>query len=65
MSITAFCAQLANMDEDAEHSKWMQQAIKTIAAEINLIHEEDRKIINQNEEILKILKEGGSKTLCN
>lgn len=44
------------MDEDAEHSKWMQQVIKAIAAEINLIHEEDRKIIKQNEEIIKLLK---------
>lgn len=56
MSVTAFCAQLANMDEDAEHTKWMQQVIKAIAAEINLIHEEDRKIIKQNEEIIKLLK---------
>jgi len=34
----------------------MQQVIKAIAAEINLIHEEDRKIIKQNEEIIKLLK---------
>lgn len=61
MSVTAFCAQLANMDEDTDHAIWMQKVIQAIAAEIKAIHEEDAKIIQQNEIIISLLKKGESK----
>lgn len=65
MAITSFCAQLANMDGDVEREKYYQQVLKAISYEIELLHKENDEIKEQNEKILKILEEGGSKALCN
>lgn len=58
LNILSFYTQLENIQKDNEQNKLIKQIIKAIANEINLLHKENEKIINQNEHIIKLLKEG-------
>lgn len=57
LTIVAFCAQMANMDGDVEQHNYIKQVINNINIEINKLHKENDIIMEQNEEILKILRE--------
>lgn len=58
LNILSFYTQLENIQKDNEQNELIKQIIKAIANEIDLLHKENEKIINQNEHIIKLLKEG-------
>jgi glycerol dehydrogenase-like iron-containing ADH family enzyme len=57
LNIVGFFAQLDNMSKDEEQSKYIQTVIQALANEVEKLHKENDIIIEQNEEILKLLKE--------
>jgi glycerol dehydrogenase-like iron-containing ADH family enzyme len=57
LNIVGFFAQLDNMSKDEEQSKYIQTVIQALANEVEKLHKENDIIIEQNDEILKLLKE--------
>jgi glycerol dehydrogenase-like iron-containing ADH family enzyme len=57
LNIVGFFAQLDNMSKDEQQSKYIQTVIQAIANEIEKLHKENDIIIEQNNEIIKMLKE--------
>ena len=56
LTIIAFCAQMANMDGDVEQNNYIKQVINNINIEINKLHKENDIIMEQNEEIIQLLR---------
>lgn len=56
LTIVAFCAQMANMDGDVKQSQYIEQVINNINIEINKLHKENDIIMEQNEEIIQLLR---------
>lgn len=56
LTIIAFCAQMANMDGDVEQHNYIKQVINNINIEINKLHKENDIIMEQNEEIIQLLR---------
>lgn len=61
LSIYSLMKQLENMKLDSEQTIYIRKVILAISDEISKLHKENDIIIAQNEEILKILKEGDYK----
>ena len=61
LSIYSLIKQLENMKLDNEQTVYIRKVILAISDEISKLHKENDIIIAQNEEILKILKEGDYK----
>lgn len=57
ITITGFLAQLDNMAKDDVQNKYIHTVIKAIADEIEKLHRENDIIMEQNEEILKLLED--------
>jgi hypothetical protein len=57
LNIVGFFAQLDNMSKDEQQSKYIQTVIQAIANEIEKLHKENDIIIEQNNEIINMLKE--------
>ena len=58
ITILGFVAQIQNITDDRSQTEYIQKVIQAIADEIEKLHKENDIIIQQNEEILKILKGG-------
>lgn len=59
LNIASFLAQVDNIMSNNEQNKYIHKIIKAISLEINKLHKENNIIIEQNKEIIKLLKEGG------
>jgi glycerol dehydrogenase-like iron-containing ADH family enzyme len=57
LNVVGFFAQLDNMSKDEEQSKYIQTIIKALANEVEKLHKENDIIIEQNNEIIRLLKE--------
>jgi hypothetical protein len=57
LAITSFVMQLQNIEEDEVQNKYIKEVILAISKEIEELHQENKIIIEQNEKILKLLKE--------
>lgn len=57
ITIAGFLAQIDNMSKDDVQNKYIHKVIKAIAVEIEKLHKENDVIMEQNEEILRILKD--------
>lgn len=57
LAIASFFAQLDNMSQDDQQTKYIHGVIRTIETEIKKLHEENDTIMKQNEEIIRLLKE--------
>lgn len=58
LNLIAFYIQLTNIEQDNQQSGYIHNVIQTIAREIELLHKENDKIMAQNEEIIRLLREG-------
>ena len=47
-----------NIEQDNQESEYIHNVIQAIAREIELLHKENDKIMAQNEEIIRLLREG-------
>jgi hypothetical protein len=56
ITILGFIAQLQNIGDDKFQTEYIRKVIQIIAEEIDKLHKENDEIIEQNKEILKILK---------
>lgn len=56
LNIASFLVQIENMQEDEKETKYIHKVIKVIANEIDKLHKENDIIIEQNEEIIRLLK---------
>ena len=65
LNIFSIGIQMDNMVADEKQTKWINLVIKALVNDVIKLHEENKIIIEQNEEILELLKGGGSRTLCN
>ena len=59
LNIASFLAQVDNIMSNNEQNKYIYKVIKAISLEIKKLHKENNIIIEQNKEIIKLLKEGG------
>lgn len=57
ITIASFLAQIDNMDKDDVQNKYIHKVIKAIADEIEKLHKENDIIMEQNEEILRLLQD--------
>lgn len=57
LNVFSLWAQMDNMQMDSEQNKYIHSVIKAIADEIEKLHKENDIIMEQNEEIIKLLKE--------
>lgn len=60
ITILSFIAQIKNIDDDKVQTNYIQKVIKAIADEIEKLHKENDIIMQQNEEIIKLLKENNN-----
>lgn len=58
LDLIAFYIQLVNIEQDNQESEYIHNVIQAIAREIELLHKENDKIMAQNEEIIRLLREG-------
>lgn len=58
LAILSFSAQIKNMGEDDKNNDYIHRVIEAIAKEIDKLHMENNIIIEQNKEIVKLLREG-------
>lgn len=58
LNLIAFYIQLTNIEQDNQQSGYIHNVIQAIAREIELLHKENDKIMAQNEEIIRLLREG-------
>ena len=56
ITILSFIAQIKNINDDKVQTNYIQKVIKAIADEIEKLHKENDIIMQQNEEIIKLLK---------
>lgn len=56
ITIAGFLAQIDNMNKDDIQNNFIHKVIKAIADEIEKLHKENDKIMEQNEIIIEILK---------
>lgn len=61
LAIVSFMAQINNMNKDVKETQYIHKVIKTIGSEIAKLHYENDIIMEQNETIIKILKDIGVK----
>ena len=61
LAIVSFMAQINNMNKDVKETQYIHKVIKTIGNEIAKLHYENDIIMEQNETIIKILKDIGVK----
>ena len=61
LAIVSFMAQINNMNNDVKETQYIHKVIKTIGNEIAKLHYENDIIMEQNETIIKILKDIGVK----
>lgn len=64
ITILSFIAQIKNINDDKVQTNYIQKIIKAIADEIEKLHKENDIIIQQNEEIIKLLKENNNGIKC-
>lgn len=64
ITILSFIAQIKNISDDKVQTNYIQKIIKAIADEIEKLHKENDIIIQQNEEIIKLLKENNNGIKC-
>ena len=64
ITILSFIAQIKNINDDKVQTNYIQKIIKAIADEIEKLHKENDIIMQQNEEIIKLLKENNSGIKC-
>lgn len=57
LNLIAFYIQLTNIEQDNQQSEYIHNVIQAIAREIELLHKENDKIMAQNEEIIRLLRE--------
>lgn len=57
LNLISFYAQIFNIKQDEDESKYIHNIIHAIAQEIDLLHKENDEIIEQNNQIIKLLKE--------
>lgn len=57
LNVFSLWAQIDNMKMDAEHTEYIHKVIKAIADEIEKLHKENDIIMEQNKEIIRLLKE--------
>lgn len=57
LNVFSLWAQVDNMKMDAEEDVYIRKVIKAIANEIDKLHKENDVIIQQNKEIIQLLKE--------
>ena len=60
ITILSFIAQIKNINDDKVQTNYIQKIIKAIADEIEKLHKENDIIMQQNEEIIKLLKENNN-----
>lgn len=60
ITILSFIAQIKNINDDKVQTNYIQKVIKAIADEIEKLHKENDIIMQQNEEIIKLLKENNN-----
>lgn len=58
LNLVAFYIQLINIEQGSQESEYIHNVIQVIAKEIELLHKENDKIMAQNEEIIRLLREG-------
>ena len=58
ITLLGFIAQIQNIGDDKVQTEYIRKVIQIIAYEIDKLHKENDIIIEQNKEILKILKNG-------
>lgn len=56
LTIVGFCAQLDNMMKDEKQTEFIHGIIQAIGDEIEKLHKENNIIIEQNNQIIKLLK---------
>lgn len=56
LNLIAFYIQLTNIEQDNRQNEYIHNVIQAIAKEIELLHEENDKIMTQNEEIIRLLR---------
>lgn len=61
LAIVSFMAQIDNMNKDVKETQYIHKVIKTIGNEIAKLHYENDIIMEQNEIIIKMLKDIGVK----
>lgn len=64
ITILSFIAQIKNINDDKVQTNYIQKIIKAIADEIEKLHKENDIIMQQNEEIIKLLKENNNGIKC-
>lgn len=57
LNLISFYAQISNIKQDEDESKYIHNIIYAIGREIDLLHKENDEIIEQNNQIIKLLKE--------
>lgn len=58
LNLVAFYIQLINIEQDNQEREYIHNVIQAIAKEIELLHQENDKIMAQNEKIIKLLRKG-------
>lgn len=58
LNLIAFYIQLTNIEQDNQQSGYIHNVIQAIVREIELLHKENDEIMAQNEEIIRLLREG-------
>ena len=58
LNLVAFYIQLVNIEQDSQEREYIHNVIQAIAKEIELLHQENDKIMAQNKEIIKLLRKG-------
>lgn len=58
LNLVAFYIQLINIGQDSQENEYIHNVIQAIAKEIELLHQENDKIMAQNKEIIKLLRKG-------